>query len=311
MDGRHVDPSLGLITRQQVLAAGHDDAYIAMMMRSGAWHRVRCGAFMARDRWETLGEVDRHRVRARAVLSKARCEGVLSHVSALAEFGVPFWDLTLSDVHLTRFDQRGGRRAAGVCQHRGRLFVGDVTSRNGVLMTSPVRTALDVMSWADSEHGFIVGCSLVRAGHCSVEQLRHAYASADARAYSIATRVVLAAIDPRLESVGEMRTYFQCRRQGLPVPIPQYEIREHGRLVARLDLAWPEHRVWLEFDGRSKYVDHLRAGESVTDAVLREKRREDDVRRITGWLCIRVTWADLHDPERLARRIRQAFADQA
>ena len=37
----------------------------------------------------------------------------------------------------------------------------------------------------------------------------------------------------------------------------------------------------------------------------------DDVRRITGWLCIRVTWADLHDPERLARRIRQAFADQA
>jgi hypothetical protein len=122
---------------------------------------------------------------------------------------------------------------------------------------------------------------------------------------------VLAAIDPRLASIGEMRTYFQCRRQGLPVPVPQYEIWVRGRLVAQLDLAWPEHRVWLEFDGRSKYVDYLQEDETVADVVLREKRREDDVRRITGWLCIRVTWADLYHPERLARRIRQAFADQA
>src|SRR5262245_45258188 len=232
MDTGVFDPSHGLITRQEVLAAGFDDAYIARMVRCGAWSRVRSGALMVRESWEAMSELEQHRVRARAVLGKARCEGVLSHVSALAECGVPFWDLPLADVHLTRFDERGGRRAAGVCQHRGRLFVTDVTMCNGVLVTSPARTALDILSWVDSERGFVVACGLVRAGQCSVAQLEHAYASVDPRAHSLATRVVLSAIDARLESVGEMRTYFQCRRQGLPTPVPQYEIWERGRLVA-------------------------------------------------------------------------------
>jgi hypothetical protein len=41
--------------------------------------------------------------------------------------------------------------------------------------------------------------------------------------------------------------------------------------------------------------------------VLREKRREDRVRELTGWRCIRVTWADLENPARLVARIRAAL----
>jgi hypothetical protein len=301
---------LGLFTRPEILAAGYDDNYITRMVRSGFWHRVRNGAFVATSEWDKLDEVGRHRVRSRAVLRKSRSEGVLSHQSALAELRVPFWDLPLDDVHLTRFDQRAGRREAGVCQHRGRLLVGDVTHRNGVRVTSPVRTALDVMATTDTEHGLVVGCSMVREGLCTLPQLGHAYAAIEPRAHSLGTRVVLGLVDPRLESIGEMRTVFHCWAQGLPRPVPQFEVRENGRLIARLDLAWPELRVWVEFDGRSKYLDHLRDGETTADAVLREKHREDAVRRLTGWICIRVTWADLYDPERLARRIRRAIIDQ-
>ena len=64
----------------------------------------------------------------------------------------------------------------------------------------------------------------------------------------------------------------------------------------------------MEFDGRQKYVQFLREGESVTDAVLREKRREDMVCELTGWRCMRITWADLADPVRLAARIRAFLA---
>ena len=74
--------------------------------------------------------------------------------------------------------------------------------------------------------------------------------------------------------------------------------------ILRLDFAWPEHDVWLEFDGKEKYVKYLREGETATDAVLREKRREDRIRELTGWRCIRITWADLFFPDRLAARIR-------
>lgn len=305
------DLDLGLFTRPDVLAAGYDDNYITRMVRSGIWHRVRNGAFIATSGWERLDDVGRHRVQARAVLRKARSDGVLSHVSALAELGAPFWELPLEEVHLTRFDQRAGRREAGVCQHRGRLLVGDLTRRNGLMVTSPVRTALDIMATTDTEHGLVVGCSMVRKGLCTVPQLSHAYGAIDPRAHSLGTRVVLGLIDPRLESVGEVRTAFHCWAQGLPRAVPQFEVWENGRLIARLDLAWPEQRVWIEFDGRSKYVELLRDGETTVDAVLREKHREDAVRRLTGWICIRVTWADLYDPERLARRIRRAFKDQA
>ena len=74
-------------------------------------------------------------------------------------------------------------------------------------------------------------------------------------------------------------------------------------MIARLDFAWPELGVWLEFDGREKYVKHLREGESVVDAVLREKQRESTIIELTGWRCIRITWADLDRPDATVARI--------
>ena len=56
--------------------------------------------------------------------------------------------------------------------------------------------------------------------------------------------------------------------------------------------------MWVEFDGREKYTRYLRDGETVTDAVLREKRREERVRELTGWICVRIAWAELADPRR-------------
>jgi hypothetical protein len=41
---------------------------------------------------------------------------------------------------------------------------------------------------------------------------------------------------------------------------------------------------------------------------MREKRREDRIRELTGWRCIRITWADLFHPERTAARIRAMLA---
>ncbi|KQW47543.1 hypothetical protein ASC77_13915 [Nocardioides sp. Root1257] len=68
--------------------------------------------------------------------------------------------------------------------------------------------------------------------------------------------------------------------------------------------------MFLEFDGKEKYLRHRRPGESVVDAVLREKRREERICGITGWRCIRITWADLFEPERTAARIRATLAGQ-
>ena len=60
-------------------------------------------------------------------------------------------------------------------------------------------------------------------------------------------------------------------------------------------------------DGKVKYTSLLPDGQSPSDAVFAEKRREDMIRELTGWRCIRVVWSDLYVPEQTAMRIRRLF----
>ncbi len=78
-------------------------------------------------------------------------------------------------------------------------------------------------------------------------------------------------------------------------------------MIARADFAWPELGVFVEFDGRIKYGRLLAPGQSVADVVDAEKRREEEICRLTGWRCVRVVWADLERPARTAQRIRGMF----
>ena len=94
--------------------------------------------------------------------------------------------------------------------------------------------------------------------------------------------------------------------QRLPRFEPQYEIHdESGRVIARVDFAAPALGVFLEFDGRIKYQGL--GGKALEEVLLEERRREAMICALTGWVCVRITWADLMHPERLARRIRSAI----
>ena len=73
---------------------------------------------------------------------------------------------------------------------------------------------------------------------------------------------------------------------------------------AALDWAWPEHKLFGEFDGEVKYLRYRRPGETVTQAVLREKRREDELRELTDFGFIRFIWVDLFRGEQTAGRVR-------
>jgi hypothetical protein len=88
------------------------------------------------------------------------------------------------------------------------------------------------------------------------------------------------------------------------MPEPQVEIHDdRGRLLGIVDFAWRAHGVFLEFDGRIKYERLREPDETLEEFLMREKRREELICRQTGWVCIRITWADLARPEHLAWRI--------
>lgn len=302
---------LGVFTRAEALAVGYDDRSIARKVAAGEWTRVRRGAYLPTEVWDSLDQRGRHRRSSRAVLRNSQCVAALTHASGLAEYEVPLWEIPLDVVHLTRFDKRSGRSEAGVRQHYGLTTVNDLTLRNGLLVGSATRLALEAISLVDTEPAIAVIDALIHEGSTTPQLLR--WRSETMRHWSHTLRMdyVIRLVDGRSESVGESRSRYLCFTQGLPAPVPQYEVVVAGRVIARLDLAWPDRKVWVEFDGMEKYVVHLRDGESTADAVLREKRREDQIRLATGWRCLRITWADLYSPGRVAAEIRRLFAEQA
>jgi hypothetical protein len=62
--------------------------------------------------------------------------------------------------------------------------------------------------------------------------------------------LALGLMDDGAESVRESLLRLVVVEAGFPRPVTQYEIRDgSGRFVARVDLAWPDLRVALEYDG--------------------------------------------------------------
>jgi len=298
-----------VVLRREAVAQGYSDTHIRSLVRAGAWHRVRRGAYVEGEVWRSLSEVDQYRLRARAVLRTAHETTVLTHVTAALEWGAPLWGVPLEHVHVTRTDGAGGRRESGVVHHRGALPPSQSVTLNGVPVSIPARCALEVITLASVEQALVTVNGLLHAGLAQPAEIaalahEHRFWPSTLNA-NLVTRLA----DPRLESPGESRTAYFMWAHHLPRPVPQYEIRDaSGRFVARVDFALPEHGVFLEFDGLAKYREHRRAGESFEDYLLREKHREERICQLTGWTCVRIRWRDLEHPAELAARIRAVLA---
>ncbi|WP_426244580.1 type IV toxin-antitoxin system AbiEi family antitoxin domain-containing protein [Nocardioides sp. LHG3406-4] len=292
--------------RRELAAAGYSDAAIAANVRSGLWHRVRFGAYVAGDLWRSLSVADRHRVLCRAVLRTSHPTAVLSHVSSVIERGGPVWGVPLTHVHTTRADGRGGRRESGKAPHRGVLPPEHVEIVNGVPVTIAARSAVEVTTMTDVESALVSVNALLHDRAMTLEEfsgLAH-----DLRYWprSLSTDLVLRLANPLVESAGESRVDYMCFTQHLPRPSAQVVITdEQGRAFARVDFAWPEFGVFLEFDGREKYARFRRAGETLEAFLMREKSREERICQLTGWVCLRIGWADLDNPSLIASRIRR------
>jgi hypothetical protein len=307
------DPTrLPIALRKELVAAGYTDQALAHALRHGTFERPRRGAYVDGPQWRALSAEQRYVVRSRAAYLQSQTAVWASHTSAVAINGGPLWGLDLTEVHLSRDDGRSGRREAGIRQHSGRARQGDLVEVHGLRASSPLRASLEVATVGSLASALVVTNFFLHRGDFTLGQLTERYDGAmDRWPYSLHTGIVLRLADPRIESVGESRVVLFLWRAGICVPEKQFAVYDGGVLVARLDFADPERGFWIEFDGRGKYAEHLRAGEDVTDAVLREKRREDRVRELTGWRCFRITWADLDDPARLEARLRRFIAAAA
>ncbi|TYL55768.1 type IV toxin-antitoxin system AbiEi family antitoxin domain-containing protein [Nocardioides sp. BGMRC 2183] len=302
----------GILLRRTVIEAGLDDKALTRAHRAGRIVRLRQGGYALCEVWENADAAGRHRLLVGAVRQQYDDSVAISHTSAHVEYGGPTWGLALDAAHLTHLDGTAPRRGAKIVHHRGACYVGDLGRDDAGWITTTTRTALDTAAIGQLDPAVAVLEWYLNRGLVTSEGLWHRHDSMRSWANTLHLQVALRLAGDRSESVGETRVKLLCRDQGLPAPLQQYEVRRpDGRLAGRVDFAWPGLRVLLEFDGLQKYHRFRRAGESLEEMIMREKRREDLIRELTGWVLIRLTWADLGRPAATAARIRRAFVAAA
>jgi hypothetical protein len=233
----------------------------------------------------------RDRVRARALIDP---DAVFGHASAAALWRLPRIAAWPQRVDLVGDRASGGRSTSGARHHRvGRPAVTE--SIDGIRVTDLARTIadlatsesiLDTLVAADRAlAGIVLGSSTIRLERRQLAAHQPAPGGRGASRF----RFVLDFADGRAESPGETWSRLTISRAGLPAPRPQYRVDDAaGAMFA--DFAWPDHGVLGEFDGVAKYVrEEFRAGRSVAEVVIEEKRREDRL-RAAGWRVARWGW---------------------
>jgi len=99
------------------------------------------------------------------------------------------------------------------------------------------------------------------------------------------------------ESPAESRLLLALFDEALPVPESQFPVCDlDGRERYRLDFAWPEPMIALEYDGYAAHADRSE----------RDEARDEDLRR-RGWIVIRVGADDLRKPGQIVAAVRRAF----
>ncbi len=187
-----------------------------------------------------------------------------------------------------------------------------MVERSGRLVTCATRSTVDALSLMSVESGMVSGDWMLSQGLTDFERL---WALKTAMNHWPGTRtleVTLRLLDGRSESPGESRGRYLFWWLGLPKPELQYEVVDAaGRLVAINDFAWPDRNIYGEFDGKVKYGRLLEPGQDPGEVVFAEKRREDEIRRVTGGTVVRWVWSELHSASAPTRQLLQLVRQSA
>jgi hypothetical protein len=185
----------------------------------------------------------------------------------------------------------------GTKVHRTELNTADVEGRDGVPVTSPLRTAWDVAALEPLATAVAALDAMVRAGTVRMVDLQ-VMADAGAGRWGVTkVRRAVPLVDPRAESAPESRVRVACVLAGL-APVPQYEVHVAGVFLGRVDLAFPEQRLAIEYEGAYHFED---------GQIVRDDAR---IARLVaaGWRVIRLSAPDLRDLDAGVRRIREELA---
>lgn len=201
--------------------------------------------------------------------------------AALHGFGV----LPSEVVHLAGPPERTATAPPGLRLHGLKLSDVELTDIGGLRTTTAERTVVDLARAAGGMDALAVVDAALRMRVCTAGTLASQLDVQRGQRGIVRARDVIARGDGRAESPMESRLRWRILAAGLPSPELQWSIDDgFGRQRYRLDLAWPQWRVAVEYDG-AVHLD-------------RERQRYDIARRSwlahARWTVLWATDADVY-----------------
>lgn len=277
------DPDLPL-SRSDALAAGLTDSDLRRSYR-----RLLRGQWLGSGRAAT-----RHDLR-HAALQLAGPDAFFTHDSGGELYGgvVPSTDA----LHLGIRDDRR-IRVPGLVVHR---YCGEVetTIRRGFPVTVLGQTFVDLATRWPLVDLVVFSDSMAQRTPATMQEIQDFAATAHGRSVRKARRAAALTV-LGAESPYETKTRLLMKLAGLPDPVVQYPILDGtGREIYRLDLAYPEYRLAVEYDGEH----HNAAAQRSKDLARREEIEQ------LGWkFVVGVKSNILQQPGRFLHRIMTGMA---
>ncbi|WP_344202944.1 hypothetical protein [Pseudolysinimonas kribbensis] len=257
-------------------------------------------------------DFERLRDRCRALETLLPPDAVFSHVTALGLLGAPV--PASAELHVSVPVPRTPPRRPGVRGHS----LTSVSAR--ILDDLPVVAAeaawRQSASLLDRRELVAAGDSLVtgrrvagvrRAGVTTIERLARTVDLDRGRPGNARARWALARVRSGVDSAAETEIRLLLAGAGLPEPLVDHPIVVAGGLVLHSDIAYPEARIDIEYEG-----DGHRADRATWYGDIERRELIEDA----GWRMVRVAAPALRDAAPLVGRIRnllsiRAFGSQA
>jgi very-short-patch-repair endonuclease len=263
----------GVFTLAQALESGYSRSTVYRRVAAGEWSAPAPQVFRVEPSsaasWRTA-----------TMAYTLSIGGAACRQSALALHGL-FGPPAEPEIVVLRTRRTGARAPA---PSTDRLPPIDLTVVDGIRTTAPPRTLIDVAGRLPrARFEDVLDTAIVRRA-VTVDRLRARAQDlwAPRRNGCAIVLELLAARDPGLHlarNVWEAKVVREARRLGLPTPCLNFRVRVGGR-VRYLDLAWPDAKVAVEFDG---FVPHS------TRRVFDDDRLRQNDLVAAGWIVFRVT----------------------
>jgi Protein of unknown function (DUF559) len=200
--------------------------------------------------------------------------------SAAALYG--FDTEAVTDLHVLNPLRNHLRNSPGLVIHRREGV--PLTTVRGRLTTPPAWTAVEVARSLRRPRALATLDQALQSGTCNPGNLLAAAGLQSGRRGIVMVRDLIPLARPGAESPMESEARLVMVDGGLPEPVLQYEVFDSDGRRWRLDFAWPEQRVAVEYDGFDFHSspEHLR----------RDRQKRAALQEL-GWCVIHIVAEDV------------------